>query len=139
MFTFLTIQLVKVPAEFSVICVFEGYVKFIGFRELRKMVEQHKAYFTTTGQQQILASASTSAFSASGVNTKTLNQAKLLNDAWAEDIARIYRKVRQAQEIVHGLKVIFDYMLYQMLLYDVENEQYKTHKRMRPMMPDINW
>lgn len=113
--------------------MFEGYVKFIGFRELRRVVEQCKPIFIASGLQPGPNPTASSATSKTAVNKG--GPSELLT----EDIEIIYRKVRQAQEIVHGLKIIFDHMLYQMLLYNVENEQYKSHRGMRPKMPDINW
>lgn len=101
------------------------------------MIEQHKACFTAPGAAatSTLSSGATSAASKTVAGSSKAN----INDVWMEDIARTYRKVRQAQEIVHGLKIIYDHTVYQMLLYEVENEQFKTYKLMMPRIPDANW
>jgi len=134
--------LVKVPAEITCVYVFEEYVKWFGFRELNKILEKWKTNFETRSFPP-----ATAAMTMKQINALTLVQKyaycrpdmKPLPDAFLEDIAKIYRKVRQAQEIVYGLKTIFDYMLYQLLLYEVENDQYKSYKRMRPKIPVIDW
>ncbi|CAL8081814.1 unnamed protein product [Orchesella dallaii] len=133
-------MLARVPADISVIFVFEEYVKFVGFKELKKILDKWQNTFVTGNFPSTATTCSPAVLNQLSLNAKypATRFTPPLPDPFLEDIAKIYRKIRQAQEIVYGLKTIFDYMLYQMLLYDAENEQYKSYKRMRPKIPVID-
>lgn len=118
-------------------------MKLLGFREIRCLIEKRKPangmYFDDGLKINNRDSAADDKTSKQRKGVTTSKPPPEKPDAWRAEFATAIRKVRQARDVVYGLKIAFDYLLYRLCLYDVENLQYEKVTEIRAQKPLVNW
>jgi hypothetical protein len=126
---------VRLPARMTVVELLENYIAHNSREELTaytariskqpQQPQAAKSVATRKSTGSVVSAPSTSSGKVVGTSKHPVPSSRSRSDLANEDMIKTFGRINRTKKICEDVRVMFDFLLSQMLLYEHEMEQYK--------------
>jgi hypothetical protein len=114
-------QIVKLPANVPVITIFEAYIRNIAKDAIKSYAKKYHSKLDPSADPETVVNATG--------KQKTAKNPRPRNDIVNDELLKVIEKITFTTRVMEDLRIMFDFLLPQILLFSNEWEQYEQYLR----------